>query len=219
MNDKIKLKKENNTIKEIIVVDENGEERKYAPDDINFALLEHEDVIEALEDTKVKLSKIVEYSEQRLDEEKKVNKKFKFMMLCAYIGAVILFVVRDPLFPHDLEMADAMIDISLGFLVVGFMHTFGRILLNQYHKNISHDYSYSKANLEQVTKDLEKEKEKTIEESKDEIEFQLENERLDELDRKYERTFGSFYTYIDDKYEYIMELEEEKPKTLGSKKK
>lgn len=216
MNDKIILKTEDNVIKEVVVVDDSGEKRTYEPDTINFAELEHEDIMETLKDKKEKLSKIVEYSMQRLEDAKKANKKFAIFMAGIFIISTILFIVRDPLFPFDMNVVDVILDFICSFIVTGVMSGFGAILLKQYQKTLSHDYSYAKSNLEQVTKDLEKEKEKETEKSKDEIEFQLKNERLEELDRKYERTYGSFYTDIDDTYASIMELEEENPKTFGS---
>jgi len=219
MNDKIILKKEDNVIKEVVVVDDSGEKRTYEPDAINFALLEHEDIMETLKDKKEKLSKIVEYSMQRLEDAKKANKTFVIFMAGIFIVSTVLFIVRDPLFPFDMNVVDVILDFICSFIFTGVMSGFGAILLKQYQKTLSHDYSYAKSNLDQVTKDMEKEKEKEIGKSKDEIEFQLKNERLEELDRKYERTYGSFYTDIDDTYASIMELEAktpEKSKTFGS---
>lgn len=225
MNDKIILKKENNVIKEVTVVDSNGKRWNYQPDFINFAELEHEDIIETLECKKEQLTKVLNYSEKKLTEAKKARKiaRFCYPLIYIFFFVMIGIVTTNSLSIFSLPIKEILENVCFALVAGGMFHALGAFLFVGNHKDCVRKCAYFKSNLAEVTKDLEEEKAKEIEKSKSEIEFQLKNTRLEELDRKYTRVYGNYYTHLDTSYANVIEIEdeitkEEKPKTIGSKR-
>lgn len=225
MKDRVKFIKKNNVIEEVKVVDSNGKEWGYEPDFINFDEIEHENTIEALEHKKEQLTRVLAYNEKELKTTKKIRKIARFCYPLLYIFFFALVTIRTPMSISSLSAMEILDNACFAAVFGTAASGFFMFFIVGSDRACAKRSAYFKGNLAEIEKDLEAEKAKEIVKSKDEIEFQIRNKKLEELDRKYTRTFGSYYTNLESNYTYVInaEVEEkennEKPKTIGSKKK
>ena len=216
MNDRIIIETNNKKISKVETISDDGNIKTASPS-VNILELERENTIEMLEDKKNKLTKIVEYNKSLLDSTIKFEKIMNFVYPSCYVLFFVILSLKHPEFIMNGVLKEIISDIAFAALSGSAVTLFGVIMFSALEKKDIRDYEITKANLEEVTKDLEEEKNKTYENNK-RMEFKFSNRKLEELNDKYEEKYGYYFNSIDYEYSRILYDEEEKAKKEALKK-